>query len=59
MHPALQYDMMQVKRQDLMQSAARQRIAAEARTAGSPRRDHTAAAPRRRVLHLVWRLLPS
>jgi hypothetical protein len=59
MHPALQYDMMQVKRQDLMQSAARQRIAAEARTAGLPRRDHTAAAPRRRVLHLVWRLLPS
>jgi hypothetical protein len=59
MHPALQYNMMQVKRQDLMQSAARQRLAAEARTGGSPRRDHSTAAPRRRMLHLVWRLLPS
>jgi hypothetical protein len=57
--PALQYDMMQAKRHDLMESAARQRRAAEARTARLPRRDHTTAAPRRGVLHLVWRLLPS
>ena len=59
MHPSVQYDMMQARQHDLRQSAARQRLAAEARTTRLPRRDHTPAAPRRRVLHLVWRLLPS
>jgi hypothetical protein len=59
MHPALQYDMMQARQHDLMRSAARQRVAAQARTARLPRRDRTAAAPRRRMLPLVWRLLPS
>jgi len=59
MHPALQYDMMQARQHDLLRSAARQRAAAQARTARLPRRDRTAVAPRRRVLRLVWRLLPS
>ena len=59
MHPALQYDMMQARQHDLQRSAAQHRAAAQARTARPPRRDRTAAAPQRRVLHLVWRLLPS
>lgn len=59
MHPALRYDLMQTRQHDMLQSAARQRLAAQARTARLPRRDRTATAPRRRVLHLVWRLLPS
>ena len=59
MHPALQYDMTQAIHRDMLRSAARQRVAAQARAARQPRRDRTAAAPRRHVLHLVWRLLPS
>jgi hypothetical protein len=59
MHPAFQYELMQARQHDLLRSAAQQRLAAQARTARRERRDHTAAAPRRRVLHLVWRLLPS
>lgn len=59
MHPALQYDLMQARQHDLLQSAARQRVAARARTARRPGREGTEAAPRRRALHLVWRLLPS
>jgi len=51
--------MMQARQHDLLRSAARQRAAAQARTARLPRRDRTAAASPRRVLHLVWRLLPS
>jgi len=58
MHPALQYDMMQARQHDLQRSATRQRAAAQAKTARLPRRDRT-AAPRRRMLPLVWRLLPS
>lgn len=59
MHPALHYDLMQARQHDLLRSAAQERAAAQARTAGLPRRDRTAAAPRRRVLRLAWRLLPS
>jgi hypothetical protein len=59
MHPALQYDLMQANQHDLQRSAARRHGAAQARAAGPPRRDRTATAPRRRALHLVWRLLPS
>ena len=59
MYPALQYDLMQARQHDLLQSAARQRVAAQARAARRPCRDRTAAALPRRVLHLVWRLLPS
>jgi hypothetical protein len=59
MHPAFHYDLMQAKQHDRLRSAAQQRLAAQARTARRERRDHTVAAPRRRVLHLVWRLLPS
>lgn len=59
MHPALQYDLMQARQHDLLQSAARQRLAGQARTARRPWRDRAAAAPRRRALHLVSRLLPS
>jgi hypothetical protein len=59
MHPVLQYDVMQAIQRDQLRSAARQRAAAQARPARPPRRDRTAAAPRRRLPHLVWRLLPS
>jgi hypothetical protein len=59
MNPALQYDLMQANRHDVVRSAARRHVAAQAREARPPRRDRTAGAPRRRVLHLVWRLLPS
>jgi len=59
MHPALQYDMVQARQHELLRSAARQRLAADARTARQPRQDRAAATPRRRVLHLVLRLLPS
>ncbi len=57
MHPALQYDLMQARQHDLLPSAAQQRLAAQARTTRLARRDHTAAAPRRRVLRPAWRLL--
>ena len=59
MHRALHYDLMQARQHDLLRSAAQGRAAAQARTAGLLRRDCTAAAPRRRVLRLAWRLLPS
>ena len=59
MHPALQHDLIQARQHDLLRSAAQQRPAAQARTARLPRRGRTPAAPRRRMLHLVWRLLPA
>ena len=59
MHPALHYDLMQARQHDLLRSAAQKRAAAQARAARLPRRDRTAAAPRRRVPRLAWRLLPS
>jgi hypothetical protein len=59
MHPALHYHLMQARQRDLLQSAARQRLAAQAKTARRTRRNDTAAAPRRRVLRLVSRLLPA
>jgi hypothetical protein len=61
MNPAIQYELMQAKQHDIARSAARRHVVAEARAARQPRRDRTATAtaPRRRALHLVWRLLPS
>ncbi len=64
MHPALQHDLMQARQHDLLRSAAQQRLAAQTRaaqvkTARLARRDDAAGGPRRRVLQLVWRLLPS
>jgi hypothetical protein len=59
MHPALGYDLMKATQHDLQRSAARQRAAAQARTSGLPRSDRKAAAPRRLVRRLAWRLLPS
>lgn len=59
MHPALEYDLMQARQHDTMRSAAQQRLAAQARAARLARRDQTAAAPRRRMLRRVWRLLPA
>lgn len=64
MHPSLQYELMQARQRDLMRSAAEQRLAKQARavqvkTARRARGDDLAVAPRRRVLQLVWRLLPS
>jgi hypothetical protein len=56
MHPAMHYDLMQARRHDMLRSAAQQQLAAQAKTA---RRDRTATTPRRRVLRLVWRLLPA
>jgi hypothetical protein len=59
MNPAIQYELMQAKQHDIARSAARRHVVAQAREARQPRRDRTAATPRRRALHLVWRLLPS
>lgn len=64
MHPALQYDLMQARQHDLLRSAAQQRLAmqtraAQVKTARLARRDDTAGGTRRRVLQLIWRLLPS
>jgi hypothetical protein len=59
MHPTLQYDVMQAIRRDQLRSTARQRAAMQARAARLPRDDRTPASPRRRLPHLVWRLLPS
>jgi hypothetical protein len=59
MHPALHYDLMKTTRHDLQRSAARQHAAAHARTSGLPRPERRAAAPKRLVRRLAWRLLPS
>jgi hypothetical protein len=61
MHPAIQYELMQARHHDLMRSAARDRLAAQAKAARvqAARRDNGTVAPRRRVLRLVWRLLPA
>ena len=59
MHPALQYGLMQARQHDLVRSAAQQHVAAQVRTARLSRPDRTPAPSRRRVLHLVSRLLPS
>jgi hypothetical protein len=59
MHPAIQYELMQARQHDLMRSAARQRLAAQAQAARRARDSGAAVAPRRRVLRLVWRLLPA
>jgi hypothetical protein len=59
MHPALQYELMQARQHDQLRSAARQRLAAQARAASRTRGDGAAVAPRHRVLRLVWRLLPA
>ena len=64
MHPPLHYDVMQARHHDLMRSAAQHRLAAEAKaakaqTARRVRRDDVAAAPGRRVLQLIGRLLPA
>jgi hypothetical protein len=59
MHPALQYELMQARQHDLLRSAARQRLAAQAQAARRARDNGVAVAPRRRVLRLVWRLLPA
>lgn len=64
MHPAIHYDVMQARQDDLMRSAARHRLAAQAKaakaqTACRTRGDDVAAAPERRVRRLIWRLLPA
>lgn len=58
MHPEIQYDLMLARQQDQLRSAARHRLAAQAQAARRARDNGAAAAPRRRVLRLVWRLLP-
>jgi hypothetical protein len=58
MHPSVQYDLMQARQQDLLRSAAQQRVAAQAKAGRRPCRDRKADAPRRRLPRLVWRLLP-
>jgi hypothetical protein len=60
MHPALKYELIQARQHDLMRSAAGQRLAAQAQAARrSSDNGPAVAAPRRRVLRLVWRLLPA
>lgn len=59
MHPTIEHNLMQARQHDTLRSAARQRLAAQARTARRERHDCTAAAPRRGARRLVWRLLPS
>jgi hypothetical protein len=59
MHPAIHYELMQARQHDQLRSAARQRLAAQAQAARRARANGAAAVPRRRVLRLVWRLLPA
>ena len=64
MHPAIHYDVMQARHHDLMNSAAQHRLAAQAKaakaqTARRARRDDVVAAPGRRVLQRIRRLLPA
>ena len=64
MHPAINCDATQARRHDLMRSAAQDRLAAQvkaatAQTARQARREGTVAAPGRRVLQRIWRLLPA
>jgi len=61
MHPAIHYDVMQARHHDLMRSAAQQRFAAQAKAAKAQtaRRDDVVAAPGRRVLQRIRRLLPA
>lgn len=59
MHPVIQHNLMQARQHDKLRSAARQRLAAQARAARQARDDGAAATPRRRVLRLVWRSLPA
>lgn len=59
MNSALHYELMQARHHDLMKSAARDRLAAQAKAARvAARRDNGTVAPRRRVLQRMWRLLP-
>jgi hypothetical protein len=64
MHPAIHYDVMQARHRDLMRSAAQHRLAGQAKAAKAQaarrtRPDDVIAAPRRRVLQFIWRLLPA
>ena len=63
MRPGIHYDATQARHHDLMRSAAEDRLAAQAKaakaqTARRARRDGVVAAPGRRVLQWIWRLLP-
>ena len=63
MRPGIHYDATQARHHDLMGSAAQDRLAAQAKgakaqTARRARRDDVVAAPGRRVLQRIWRLLP-
>jgi hypothetical protein len=58
MYPDPSYHM-QARQQDRLRSAAQDRQAAQAKAARPARRDQHGTVPRRRVLRLVWRLLPS
>jgi hypothetical protein len=59
MHPALHHDLMQTRHHDLVRAAEQRRLAAQAVTSRRASRDDTAVAPPRRMLRLVWRLLPA
>jgi hypothetical protein len=64
MHPAFHNDLVHARQHDLMRSAAQQRLAAQVKAAHvqearRARPAGTTAAPKRRVLRLVWRLLPA
>ena len=64
MHPALHHDLAHARQHDLMRSAAQRRLAAEVKAANvlearRARPADAAAAPRRRLRQLVWRLLPA
>jgi len=58
MNPSLQYDLMQTQQRDRVRAVDQRRLAAQAGTARRPRRHSATAAPRR-VLRVVWRLLPG
>ena len=62
MHPAIHCDAMLARRRDLIRSAAQHRLAAQVKAARAQqrtRREDTVAAPGRRVLLRIWRLLPA
>jgi hypothetical protein len=59
MNPSLQYDLMQTGQRDRVRAVNQRRLAAQAGTARKPRRHGAAAAPQRRMLRVVWRLLPG
>jgi len=59
MNPSLQYDLMQTCQRDRVRAIDQRRLAVQAGTARKARRHGATVASQRRVLRVVWRLLPG